>query len=61
MIIHELAHLKHKGHGENFWAAVLNAMPDYKQKRKWLNENGGRLGLDFPTHSMPQTPALGPQ
>lgn len=45
VIIHELAHLKEKNHGEGFWTLVKNAMPDYSEKRKWLNENASKLGM----------------
>lgn len=37
--IHELAHLIEQNHSDEFWALVEKAMPDYIDKRKWLNEN----------------------
>ncbi len=40
VIIHELAHFKEMNHSERFWAEVSKAMPDYKEKAKWLKENG---------------------
>ncbi len=43
--IHELAHLKEKNHSKNFWKLVENAMPDYKEKKKWLRENGHKCIL----------------
>lgn len=43
VIIHELAHTKYRSHGPRFWAAVERAMPDYREKRKWLKENGGSV------------------
>lgn len=39
LIIHELAHLIHFDHSAEFWALVEQFMPDYKQHRKWLNNN----------------------
>jgi predicted metal-dependent hydrolase len=45
VIIHELAHLKEKNHGEAFWNLVSSAMPDYKEKRKLLNKNDLEMGL----------------
>ena len=39
--IHELSHLIEHNHSNNFWNLVEKAMPDYKQKEKWLKENGG--------------------
>lgn len=40
LCIHELAHLVEQNHSEQFWAMVEKAMPDYKEKEKWLKENG---------------------
>jgi predicted metal-dependent hydrolase len=39
VIIHELAHLIEMNHSHRFWALVENAMPDYKEKEKWLKDN----------------------
>jgi len=38
--IHELAHLVEHNHSDKFWCLVEKAMPDYKEKEKWLKENG---------------------
>ena len=40
VVIHELCHRKEMNHSPKFWAEVAKFMPDYKQKRKWLKENG---------------------
>lgn len=45
VIIHELAHLKEMNHSPKFWKWVADAMPDYKQKEKWLKVN--RSKCDF--------------
>jgi len=37
--VHELAHLKEHNHSSKFWDVVKEAMPDYKEKEKWLKEN----------------------
>ncbi len=39
VIIHELTHLIHQNHSANFWKRVEMAMPDYKNKEKWLKQN----------------------
>jgi hypothetical protein len=39
VIIHELAHLVEMNHSPRFWSLVETAMPDYREKEKWLNEN----------------------
>lgn len=33
VVIHELCHLKHMDHGEDFWALVSTCCPDYKRLR----------------------------
>ncbi len=35
--VHELSHLKEKNHSPSFWKLVETAMPDYKEKKKWLH------------------------
>ena len=39
VIVHELAHTKIKGHSKEFWDLVYRVMPDYKEKRAWLNKS----------------------
>ena len=43
VIIHELVHTIHKNHSVNFWNAVKEIMPNYKEAKHWLKENGYRL------------------
>ena len=45
VIIHELAHLIEHNHSERFWSLVEKAMPDYKEKKKWLKENRGKCEI----------------
>ena len=40
VVVHELAHVRHKNHGKGFWAEVGKYIPDYKQRRKWLKDHG---------------------
>ena len=40
VIIHELAHLYEMNHSKKFWDIVGQVMPNYKEKEKWLSENG---------------------
>ena len=42
VVIHELAHRKEMNHSEKFWREVEIMMPDYKEQRRWLKENGNR-------------------
>ena len=38
VIVHELAHIKEKNHGRNFYAIVEKYMPDYKSRVKLLKK-----------------------
>ena len=40
VIVHELAHRKVMNHSSDFWHVVEGVMPDYKEAKKWLKENG---------------------
>ena len=37
VVVHELAHLKHAGHGKEFWSLVAAAIPDHLERRRHLN------------------------
>ena len=39
VIVHELAHIKHKNHGKQFYALVEKYMPDYRERNKMLKHN----------------------
>jgi predicted metal-dependent hydrolase len=39
VILHELAHLKIKGHRHEFWAYLEKFMPDYETRKNWLEVN----------------------
>jgi len=45
VVIHELCHLRQMNHSKEFWQLVGTYMPDYKECRKWLKENGLKLNL----------------
>lgn len=45
VIIHEISHIKHKNHSQNFWDFVSSMMKNYKKYDFWLEEN--RFLLDF--------------
>ncbi len=39
VIVHELAHIKHKNHGKSFYALIEKYMPDYRDRNKLLKHN----------------------
>lgn len=44
LIVHELAHFKHKRHSKDFWNEVDKIVPGYQKQVQWLKEYGA--GLD---------------
>lgn len=43
VVVHELCHRKEMNHSARFWVEVEKILPDYRQRRKWLKDNGGRI------------------
>ena len=43
IVVHELVHLVHRGHGKEYWRAVGTVMPDYERRRDELRRMGPRL------------------
>lgn len=43
LMVHELCHLVHMNHGQEYWELVAQYCPDYKHHRRWLNENKGSV------------------
>ena len=40
VVVHELTHLQEPGHTPRFWQGVERVLPDYRQRRSWLNRYG---------------------
>ena len=40
VVVHELVHLRHRGHGRDYWQAVGRVMPDYERRRDDLRQRG---------------------
>ena len=43
VVVHELVHLRHRGHGRDYWHAVGRVMPDYERRREELRQRGSML------------------
>lgn len=48
VVVHELAHLKWRGHGRRFWDLVQKHCPEAKVRRRWLRANGAALLQNLP-------------
>lgn len=48
VVVHELCHLTHMNHSRDFWGLVGQVMPEYKERRRWLRENGSLLIVQCP-------------
>jgi predicted metal-dependent hydrolase len=46
VVVHELCHRLEMNHSPRFWAEVEKVLPDYKQRRKWLKDNGNSLNYN---------------
>lgn len=48
VVVHELCHRKEMNHSSAFWGEVERILPDYRERKRWLKENGqcllARLG-----------------
>lgn len=38
-VVHELCHLRHRGHGEPFWNLLSSVLPEYGSAKEWLERN----------------------
>lgn len=48
VVVHELCHRKEMNHSTQFWAEVERILPDYRQSRQWLKDQGGALIARLP-------------
>ena len=47
VVVHELAHLKHRSHGDSFWAFLRLILPDFERPKGWLDIHQGSLDASF--------------
>lgn len=43
LVVHELCHLRIPNHSTQYWALLARYIPDYKERRRWLRQNGQRI------------------
>lgn len=43
VVVHELCHRRQMNHSTQFWQEVAQVLPDYRERKVWLTENGWRL------------------
>lgn len=56
VVVHEMAHLKHRSHGDAFWAFVAAMMPDYQRAKAWLDAHQTKLDAGFLRPAKPSNP-----
>lgn len=47
VVVHELAHLRHRSHGPEFWRFIATLLPNADDLRRWLDQNEAGLGSEF--------------
>lgn len=43
VVVHELCHIRHKNHSQEFWGLVAAHMPEYHLHRQWLKQHGASI------------------
>lgn len=44
-VVHELCHLRHRNHDRSFWGVVGSILPDWENRKAWLDRNEHFLSL----------------
>ncbi|GAA0123465.1 M48 family metallopeptidase [Clostridium faecium] len=45
IVVHEMCHMVHMNHSKEYWNLVESIIPDYKERKEWLRNNGVRMDL----------------
>ena len=48
VVVHELCHRKEMNHSARFWQQVERILPEYRDSKKWLKDNGSTLLARLP-------------
>jgi hypothetical protein len=47
VVVHELAHLRHRSHGPEFWDFLATLAPNYEAARDWLDRHQSSISTDY--------------
>jgi len=47
VVVHELAHLRHRSHGREFWDYLTMLAPDFERSKAWLDTHQSALSAEF--------------
>lgn len=47
VVVHELCHIRYRNHSPEFWALVEAHVPDWRDRRQWLKQQGAPLMQRF--------------
>lgn len=47
VVVHEMVHLLHHNHDDDFWHQLHKVMPDYEDRKEWLAKNGDQFAIEF--------------
>lgn len=53
VVVHELAHIKHKNHGRDFYALIEKYLPDYREREALLKAGPGEVRDLYDSHRNP--------
>jgi hypothetical protein len=45
IVVHEMCHMVHMNHSNEFWHLLKRILPDYEQRKSWLRDNGIKYDL----------------
>lgn len=45
IVVHEMCHLVHMNHTDEFWKLLKKVLPDYDERKNWLKNNGIKFDI----------------
>jgi predicted metal-dependent hydrolase len=52
-VVHEVCHLKYRDHSPAFWSLVRRVLPDYEERKAWLDSHQTRYGRGASSKPIP--------